>query len=94
MAEQLHAIVKGQVQGVSFRHYTQLRAGELGLSGWVKNLSDGTVEVLAEGERAALENLLRFLQRGPSGACVSGVDVQWREASGQYQGFTIRYGHG
>jgi acylphosphatase len=89
--EQLHAIVNGRVQGVSFRYYTQLRAGELGLTGWVRNLPDRTVEVTAEGERPQLERLLGFLRRGPTGATVTDVEVEWRLASGRFAGFNIRY---
>lgn len=89
--EQLHAIVYGRVQGVSFRYYTQLRAGELGITGWVRNLPDRTVEVTAEGARPQLERLLGFLRRGPTGATVIDVEVEWRPASGGFSGFNIRY---
>ncbi|MCB9450736.1 MAG: acylphosphatase [Anaerolineaceae bacterium] len=89
--EQLHAIVHGRVQGVSFRYYTQLRAAEMGVTGWVRNLPDRTVEVTAEGERAQLERLLRFLRQGPTGASVTKVDADWWPATGAYSGFNIRY---
>ena len=92
--EQLHAIVHGRVQGVSFRYYTVERAESLGLTGWVRNLSDGTVEVVAEGTRANLEHLLAFLRRGPSGAQVKQVDVAWGAAGGQFSTFSVRYGCG
>ncbi len=91
MTEQLHAIVRGRVQGVSFRYYTHLRATELGLKGWVRNLPDGTVEVTAEGEREVLEALLAFLQEGPSGARVVSVLFDWRPASGEFDEFEITY---
>jgi acylphosphatase len=89
MAEQLHVIVRGRVQGVSFRHYTRLRAVELGLFGWVRNMPDGTVEVTAEGEREPLEQLLAFLHGGPSGAHVVNIVIEWRAATGQFSDFEI-----
>jgi acylphosphatase len=91
MKEQLHAIVRGRVQGVSFRHYTHQRAKELGLTGWVRNLPDGTVEVTAEGERETLEQLLGFLDTGPLGAHVVHVLKHWQPASDQYHDFDVSY---
>jgi acylphosphatase len=88
-AHQLHAIVHGHVQGVSFRYYTLRRANELGVTGWVRNLPDRTVEVTAEGTRAELEDLLQFLHKGPEGARVTNVDAEWRAPSGQYNRFEI-----
>jgi acylphosphatase len=88
--EQLHAIVHGRVQGVSFRYYTLLTAHRLSLHGWVRNLPDGTVEVTAEGARDPLESLLDFLQHGPSGAHVTAVDVKWRAAQNQFTDFSVR----
>ena len=87
----LHAIVHGRVQGVGFRFFVQRRAGEKGLSGWVRNLPDGAaVEVLAEGPRSTLEALVSDLHRGPRMALVEKVDVSWREAAGAFEGFGIR----
>lgn len=64
-------------------------AGAAGLSGWVRNRSDGTVECVAEGERSALEGLLVDLRRGPGGADVSHVDVEWEDPEG-LRGFSVR----
>jgi acylphosphatase len=89
MAEQLHVIVRGRVQGVSFRHYTRIRALELALVGWVRNMPDGTVEVTAEGEREPLEQFLAFLHRGPSGAYVVNIVIEWRAASGEFTDFEV-----
>jgi acylphosphatase len=88
----LHARVYGRVQGVNFRYYTIREATSRGLSGWVANRSDGTVEVVAEGERRGLEALLQFLHRGPRSARVDHVDAEWRDASGEFTGFRVRYG--
>lgn len=87
---QLHAVVHGRVQGVSFRYYTTLRAAELGVVGWVQNLPDGTVEVVAEGTREQLEALAEYLQRGPLGARVISVDIQWDSATEKFADFVIR----
>ncbi|MFQ6058291.1 MAG: acylphosphatase [Anaerolineae bacterium] len=93
MADQtrLSAIVHGIVQGVNFRYYTRLKASKLGLVGYVRNRWDGTVEVVAEGERDALERLLAWLQVGPRSAIVEWVDIQWDEPSGEFARFEVRY---
>ncbi len=88
--EQLHAIVHGRVQGVGFRDATERRAVELGLTGWVRNLADRTVEVVAEGDQAILETFLAYLQRGPNSAQVKQVDADWRAASGDFEHFGVR----
>jgi acylphosphatase len=87
----LHAIVHGRVQGVSFRYYTARRARELGLGGYVRNLWDGTVEVVAEGPRAAVDELLAFLHVGPRAAFVTQVDTQWPVPTGEFDRFEVRY---
>jgi acylphosphatase len=89
--ERLHAVVRGHVQGVSFRYYTQETALGLGLTGWVRNLPDGGVEVTAEGSRAALDQLLTFLCRGPVAARVAEVQTDWAAASGEFNLFDIRW---
>jgi len=78
----LTALVSGAVQGVGYRAFARRHALDLGLSGYAENLGDGRVEVVAEGEREALETLLHRLQRGPAHAEVRAVDVTWGEASG------------
>jgi acylphosphatase len=70
----LHVIVRGRVQGVGFRYYVRERARALRIAGWVRNLSDGAVEVLAHGDRAALDRLRSAIVSGPPGARVSAVD--------------------
>ncbi len=87
--QQLNAVVHGRVQGVSFRYYTLQRANELGLVGWVSNRYDRTVEVVAEGPRPALEQLLAALWQGPMAATVTDVEVHWMIATGRYDHFEI-----
>jgi acylphosphatase len=87
----LHAIVSGIVQGVNFRYYTRREAESLELSGWVANRWDGTVEVVAEGPRARLNELLAWLHNGPPSASVDGVQTDWQAASGEFYGFRISF---
>ena len=89
--ERLHAIVDGIVQGVNFRYYTQERARSLSLTGWVRNRADGSVEVLAEGPRASLDQLLEFLRRGPPAASVTEVKEEWQAPTGEFALFDIRF---
>jgi acylphosphatase len=85
----LKAIVTGRVQGVFFRDFTRRKAISLGLSGRVRNMRDGSVEVIAEGERSALESLVEQLKTGPPAAEVAGVSVEWHEYRGGLAGFTV-----
>ena len=87
----LHAVVSGVVQGVCFRAATQTRAASLGVTGWARNLSDGSVEVLAEGAPAAVGRLGAFLRVGPPEALVTGVREEWSPASGEFACFDIRW---
>jgi acylphosphatase len=87
----LQATVHGRVQGVSFRFYTRRRAAELGLTGYVRNAWDGTVEVVAEGGRADLEHLMAFLHVGPPAAVVTQVDARWVAPSHTFDRFEVRY---
>lgn len=95
MAEQkarMRAIVKGIVQGVGFRYFTVYQAQRIGgITGYVRNLRDGSVEVVAEGEREKLEQLLAQLRKGPTGAHVTGVDVFWENPTGEFTNFGIRW---
>ena len=86
----LHAIVHGRVQGVSFRFFVSECARRLDISGWVRNRYDGTVEVMAEGDRNKLEILIQDLNRGPSASNVTHVDHQWLDATGELKPFKIR----
>ncbi len=88
-AESLSAVVHGRVQGVGFRFFVYHHARALGLRGFVRNLADGSVEVYAEGARAALEDLRRLLGEGPSAAVVTRVDARFGEARGRVSDFDI-----
>lgn len=89
MKSRLHAFVSGRVQGVFYRYFTKSEATALELSGWVRNLKDGRVEVLAEGKKSALDKLLEKLKEGPPGAWVEDVNVKWEEYKGDLKGFRV-----
>ena len=90
MTRRLHAVVRGRVQGVGYRATTHHEAHKLGLLGWVRNRTDGTVEVDAQGPGEALEAFLSFLHRGPLGAKVEGVEVEWLPPQGAAPPFEVR----
>ncbi len=90
MAERLSARVTGLVQGVGFRFFAVHHARRLALTGFVRNLPDGSVEVVAEGGREALLQLKRLLQRGPAGSGVREAEERWGEATGEYGSFEIK----
>jgi acylphosphatase len=87
----LSAIVYGRVQGVFFRDTARRQAWALGLTGYVRNLPDGTVEVVAEGPQDTLQQLLEQIGTGPSGAQVEKVDSHWGDHSGEFDRFEVRY---
>ena len=84
-----HVVVQGRVQGVFYRVETRDRARSLGVSGWVRNTPDGSVEAVFEGERDRIESLLVWCRRGPSLARVEDVRVEWSEPAGE-EGFALR----
>jgi len=86
----VHLIIEGRVQGVCFRMYTADEARRLGLAGWVRNLSDGTVEVVAEGDSVSVMNLVQWCHHGPPHARVTKVREEYSGATGQEKDFDIR----
>jgi len=84
-------VIHGDVQGVGFRYFVMRNARGLGLRGSLRNPADGTVELTAEGDRAALEKLLEAARQGPRGARVADVDVQWSAAKGGLDPFDLTY---
>ncbi len=87
----LTATVHGRVHGVGYRYFAVKEAAALGLRGFVRNVPDGTVEVVAEGPRPQLERFLDVLRRGPVAAHVSEVEAGWGPATGGFAGFHVRY---
>lgn len=89
--EELSAVVVGRVQGVGFRYFVVGKARMLGLYGYVRNDSNGDVEVVAQGARPSLEQLLTLLRQGPPAAQVHDIHSTWREPTEHFSGFHIRW---
>ncbi|MBS3736437.1 MAG: acylphosphatase [Candidatus Bipolaricaulota bacterium] len=83
--------ITGRVQGVGFRNSTRRKARQLGVTGWVKNLADGSVKVIAEGKRDDVESLITWANSGPRLANVDKVEVERKEPKDEFDNFTIRY---
>ncbi|MHC3129249.1 MAG: acylphosphatase [Candidatus Bathyarchaeota archaeon] len=90
MKVRAHIFVSGRVQGVFFRVETRYEAMKRNVAGWVRNTSGGRVEAIFEGKREDVEKLIEFCRKGPSGARITKVDVQWEEYSGEFKDFKIR----
>ena len=90
-AKRLHIVVSGHVQGVCFRARTRDTAQNLSLVGWTKNLRDGAVEILAEGEESDLKKLMEWAHRGPPAAHVTDVKCTWAPAIGEFAKFEITH---
>lgn len=88
--ERLSARITGRVQGVGFRNFTRMRARRLGVTGWVRNERDGSVRLEAEGSREDLESLAEAVQRGPRMARVEDVEVDWSDATDEFETFRVR----
>ena len=88
--KQYHIFISGSVQGVFFRSNTCRKANELNVKGWVKNLVDGRVEVVAQGAPVTMDAFLKFLHKGPYGARVKHVEVKEETASKKYSDFSIK----
>ncbi len=82
-------LISGRVQGVFFRREIISLARRLDVTGWVRNLPDGRVEAVAEGDKQKLDELVRFCRIGPSGARVENVGVDWSDFKGEFRGFKI-----
>jgi acylphosphatase len=88
----VHLIIYGYVQGVFFRASTRDKAMNLGLKGWVRNLYDGSVEAVFEGDIEKLKEAVAWCQNGPPGASVTKIDEKWNDYIGEYKSFDVRYG--
>jgi acylphosphatase len=91
MKKRVHIRIHGFVQGVGFRFFVERNANRLGITGWVRNLLDGSVEVLAEGEEEALTELIELCKKGPIGAVVEDVKIRFEEFKGEFEEFFVRY---
>jgi acylphosphatase len=91
MIHNVHAIIKGKVQGVGYRNWAYSQAKLLKLNGWVRNLPSGEVELVAEGPESTLHSFVSFLKTGPTMARVTGVEASWSsQNSPRYSDFQIK----
>ena len=86
-----HVIISGRVQGVWFRASTKQKASQLGLIGWVRNINDGCVEAVFEGEETLVKEMIEWCQHGPPRANVENVEIKDQNLTNSYDDFTIKY---
>ncbi|MBI4595878.1 MAG: acylphosphatase [Candidatus Tectomicrobia bacterium] len=91
MKAQASLLIMGRVQGVFFRANAQQIARKFSIKGWVRNLEDGNLEILAEGEEENLQSFINWCHKGPKGAIVKKVDISWREYDGKFTDFNILF---
>ncbi len=91
MTRRVHITVRGVVQGVGFRMYTQSEANRLELRGYVRNLPDGSVKIVAEGPADDVERLVEWAKHGPPAAVVEDVGIEYGQPTGEFRGFTVRH---
>ena len=91
MLSRIHVIASGRVQGVAYRYYAEREALGLAVTGWVKNMFDGRVEVVAEGEKAILEQFIELLRQGPRLARVDRLEIAWEDHRGEFSDFRIGF---
>jgi acylphosphatase len=89
MMRRVRLLVKGTVQGVSFRYYTKRKADELRVAGTVRNLPEGSVEVVCEGEEQQVLEMIEWCRHGPSSAYVEDVSIKWEHSPDGLKGFDI-----
>ena len=89
--KRVHILVSGRVQGVFYRASTREKASQLGLSGWVRNLPDGRVELVAEGPEEQIDALIEWCHKGPPVARVDKVEIDYEEPRAEFDGFRVRY---
>jgi acylphosphatase len=91
MKTRAHVFVAGRVQGVFFRSATKHIADRYDVKGWIRNLPDGRVEAVFEGEKEAVQKLIEFCKHGPSSAGVTNVDLTWENYTGEFESFKMKY---
>ena len=91
MKSNVHVIISGRVQGVWFRASTKQKAEQLGLKGWVRNVPDGKVEAIFEGDENQINEMTKWCHRGPPLSKVTNVEVKKQNPTNGFEGFSIRY---
>ena len=85
----VHIFLYGRVQGVAFRYYTKVMADKLGVKGWIRNLPDGKVEAIIEGDRDKVTRMIEWCKKGPSMAFVEDINIDWLPYTGEFKRFSI-----
>lgn len=91
MNARVHLLISGEVQGVFFRANTRRAANELDVRGWVRNLPNGMVEVVAEGRKPSLDRFIDLCRKGPEGSKVENIEIKWEEFKNEFRGFDVRF---
>ena len=91
MNVRVHLLIDGNVQGVFYRHHVKEKAIQNGIRGWVKNLPDGRVEAIFEGDQVAVQQIVEFCRAGPRGSHVTSVEASNEKYLGEYDDFSILY---
>lgn len=86
-----HVFIEGRVQGVGFRHFTKTNARQHGIEGWVKNLADGRVEAVFEGDEDQVQTMIDLVKEGPRASRVANVDVKWETPKREFNAFQVAY---
>lgn len=89
--KRVHIIISGYVQGVCFRYFTKIKARNLRLKGFVRNVPNGDVEVIAEGNEKELDELIEFCRKGPALSCVANLKIEYEEFKGEFNDFTVKH---
>lgn len=87
----VHALISGKVQGVFFRGSAKEKAEKLGISGWIKNLRDGRVEAIFEGDKENINKMIEWAKKGPIGAKIEDFNLSWEDYKGDFSEFSIEY---
>ena len=93
MRVRAHVYISGRVQGVFFRSTAKEWADELNVKGWIRNLPDGRVEAVLEGDKREVDELIELMKRGPPLAIVEKIEIIWEDYKGEFKDFRIRYGY-
>ena len=89
--KRVHIVISGYVQGVCFRYFTKIKARKLGLKGFVRNVQNGDVEVVAEGNEKEINEMIDFCRKGPVLSCVANLKLEYEEFKGEFDDFTVRF---
>jgi len=89
--KRVHIIISGYVQGVCFRYFTKIKARKLGVKGFVRNVPNGDVEVIAEGNEKEINELINFCRKGPLLSCVANLKFEYEKFKGEFDDFTVKF---